>query len=145
MAATHQASAIWSRPSATMVPQAGSGGGTPAPTKLSVASTKITMPTCNVATTMMVLIVPGNRWLISILEVDTPATLAKATYSILFDRLYVRRNQIIHGGATWNGSINRDQVRDGARIVEFLVPVFIDVMMDNRGHNWGPPYYPIVS
>ena len=65
--------------------------------------------------------------------------------SILFDRLYVLRNQIIHGGATWNSSINRDQVRDGARIVGFLVPVFIDVMMDNRGHDWGPPYYPIVS
>ena len=65
--------------------------------------------------------------------------------SILFDRLYVLRNQIIHGGATWNSSVNRDQVRDGARIVGYLVPLFIDVMMDNRGHDWGPPYYPIVS
>ena len=65
--------------------------------------------------------------------------------SILFDRLYVLRNQIIHGGATWNSSLNRDQVRDGARIIGFLVPVFIDVMMDNRDHDWGPPYYPIVS
>ena len=65
--------------------------------------------------------------------------------SILFDRLYVLRNQVIHGGATWNSSINRDQVRDGARILGHLVPLFIDVMMDNRGHDWGPPYYPIVS
>ena len=65
--------------------------------------------------------------------------------SVLFDRLYVLRNQIIHGGATWNSSVNRDQVRDGARIVGYLVPLFIDVMMDNRGHDWGPPYYPIVS
>lgn len=65
--------------------------------------------------------------------------------SILFDRLYVLRNQIIHGGSTWNSSVNRDQVRDGTRIVGSLVPLFIDVMMDNRGHEWGPPYYPIVS
>ena len=65
--------------------------------------------------------------------------------SILFDRLYVLRNQIIHGGATWNSSQNRDQVRDGARIVGFLIPVFIDVMMDNLNHDWGPPYYSIVS
>lgn len=39
---------------------------------------------------------------------------------ILFDRLYVLRNQIIHGGATWNSSVNRDQVRDGARTVIVL-------------------------
>lgn len=65
--------------------------------------------------------------------------------SILFDRLYVLRNQIIHGGATWNSSVNRDQVRDGARIAGSLVPLFIEVMMDNRSHDWGPPYYPIVS
>ena len=65
--------------------------------------------------------------------------------SILFDRLYVLRNQIIHGGATWNSSVNRDQVRDGTRILESLVPLFIDVMMDNRRHDWGPPYYPMVS
>ena len=52
----------------------------------------------------------------------------EAVLSILFDRLYVLRNQIIHGGATWNSSMNRDQVRDGARIMSFLVPVFVDVM-----------------
>ena len=65
--------------------------------------------------------------------------------SSLFDRLYVLRNQLIHGGATWNSSVNRDQVRDGARIMAFLVPVFIDVMLDNPEQRWGPPYYPIVS
>ena len=37
------------------------------------------MPTCNVPTTMMVLAVPDNRWLINILGVDAPATLAKDT------------------------------------------------------------------
>ena len=65
--------------------------------------------------------------------------------SAVFDRLYVLRNQLIHGGATWNGSLNRDQVRDGARIMAFLVPLFIDLMMANPRVDWGSPYYPVVD
>lgn len=63
----------------------------------------------------------------------------------LFDRLYVLRNQIIHGGSTWNSSVNRQQVRDGAAILGFLLPVFVDIMMDNPDRNWGQPFYPVVS
>ena len=66
-------------------------------------------------------------------------------HSMLFDRLYVLRNQLVHGGATWNSSVNRDQVRDGARTLGFLVPIFVDLMMDNQGENWGLPYYPVVE
>ncbi len=62
----------------------------------------------------------------------------------VFDRLYVLRNQLVHGGSTWNSDINRDQVRDGAAILEFLVPVFVDVMMDNPQEDWGRPFYPVV-
>lgn len=65
--------------------------------------------------------------------------------SVLFDRLYVLRNQLIHGGATWNGSVNRDQLRDGATILLTLLPIFIDLMMDNANENWGAPYYPVVG
>lgn len=64
--------------------------------------------------------------------------------SFLFDRLYVLRNQIIHGGATWNSSVNREQVRDGANILSVLMPIFIDIMMDNSAENWGEPFYPVV-
>ncbi len=63
----------------------------------------------------------------------------------LFQRLYVLRNQLIHGGATWNSSVNRGQVRDGARIMAFLVPLFIELMMDNPHKDWGKPYYPVVE
>lgn len=63
----------------------------------------------------------------------------------LFDRLYVLRNQLIHGGATWNGSVNRQQVRDGASILAFLAPVFISLMLENPEINWGPPNYPVVE
>jgi hypothetical protein len=65
--------------------------------------------------------------------------------SCVFDRLYVLRNQIMHGGATWNGSVNRDQVRDGAAILGFLVPVFAELMMDHPHDEWGSPSYPVVD
>jgi len=69
----------------------------------------------------------------------------RAVLGMLFDRLFVLRNQLVHGGATWNSSVNRDQVRDGARILGFLVPIFVDLMMDNPDMNWGLPYYPVVD
>ena len=69
----------------------------------------------------------------------------KVVLSMLFDRLYVLRNQIVHGGATWNSSVNRDQVKDGSRILRSLVPVFVDIMMENHNSNWGSPYYPVVK
>jgi hypothetical protein len=69
----------------------------------------------------------------------------RAILEIVFDRLYVLRNQIIHGGATWSSSVNRDQIIDGANIMGFLVPTFIDLMMDNPGLDWGRPYYPVVE
>lgn len=64
---------------------------------------------------------------------------------LLFDRLYVLRNQLFHGGSTWNSSINRNQVQDAARVLAFLVPVFVDLMMDNPGSDWGSPHYPVVE
>ncbi len=72
-------------------------------------------------------------------------TNTKAVLLMLFDRLYVLRNQIVHGGSTWNSSVNRNQVQDGAKILAFLVPIFVDIMMDNPNNDWGAPYYPVVS
>ena len=60
----------------------------------------------------------------------------------LFERLYVLRNQIVHGGATWRGQTNRDQVRDGQQIMAFTVPRFINIMIDNPDEDWGLPHYP---
>jgi hypothetical protein len=65
--------------------------------------------------------------------------------TLVFDRLYVLRNQLVHGGSTWNSIVNRDQVRDGAAILSFLVPVFTDVMMENPDEEWGRPFYPVVD
>ena len=60
----------------------------------------------------------------------------------LFDRLYVLRNQLMHGGATWNSTVNRHQVRDGVEILNFLVPIFVIIMMEHPGIPWSKPFYP---
>ena len=65
----------------------------------------------------------------------------KTVLTILFRRLYTLRNQLVHGGATWKSEHNPDSVRPGARIMEILVPIFIDIMLDNATEPWGPPYY----
>ena len=64
---------------------------------------------------------------------------------VVFDRLYVLRNQLVHGGATWNSSINRAQVKDGAAVLGWLLPVFIDIMLENPDQDWGKPFYPVVK
>lgn len=63
----------------------------------------------------------------------------------LFDRLYVLRNQLVHGGATWNSAVNRGQIRDGAAILATLIPIFVDIMMDAPEADWGRPFYPVVE
>jgi hypothetical protein len=65
--------------------------------------------------------------------------------SILFDRLYILRNQLVHGGATWGGGVNRDQVRDGAALLHGMLPIFVDLIMDFPNREWGRPYYPVVE
>ncbi len=65
--------------------------------------------------------------------------------AVVFDRLYVLRNQLVHGGATWNSGINRDQIRDGASILGQLVPAVLHIMMDSGSAFWGDPCYPVVD
>ena len=65
--------------------------------------------------------------------------------SVVFNRLYTLRNQLIHGGATWNGNVNRDQLRDCTRLLGKLVPVIIALMMDNPNALWGDAVYPVVD
>ena len=67
------------------------------------------------------------------------------TLSIVLSRLYVLRNQLMHGGATWNGTINREQVRDAAAIMVRLVPELLTIMMDHPDTLWGSPAFPVIS
>lgn len=64
---------------------------------------------------------------------------------LLFHRLYVVRNQLIHGGATWAGKVNRSQIRDGSALLGDMVPLVIEIMMDNADENWGIPIYPVIA
>jgi hypothetical protein len=64
--------------------------------------------------------------------------------SVVFDRLYVLRNQLVHGGSTWNGRVNRRQVADGASLLYDLVPVLLACMIDNPELDWGPIAYPVI-
>lgn len=66
-----------------------------------------------------------------------------ALLQIVFHRLYTLRNQLVHGGATWNGEVNRDQVRDCVSILGRLVPLIIPTLMDHPGEDWGPVHYPV--
>ena len=65
--------------------------------------------------------------------------------NILFERLYVLRNQIIHGGATYRGSVNRSQVKDGAKLMMALMPHIAELMMDGPDVDWGVATFPVID
>ena len=92
----------------------------------------------------------SNRWeasfasskkaaFVSVMHGETATVLG-----IVFDRLYVLRNQLVHGGATWNSQINRAQIADGVRILATLVPRIIAIMMEHPQQDYGDVLYPVV-
>ncbi|HVN43466.1 MAG TPA: hypothetical protein VMT50_11830 [Steroidobacteraceae bacterium] len=68
-----------------------------------------------------------------------------AVLSVVLSRIYTLRNQLIHGGATWGSSVNREQLRDCTRFMAKLVPLLIEIMMDHRDTLWGDACYPVVK
>jgi hypothetical protein len=64
---------------------------------------------------------------------------------VMFNRIYTLRNQLMHGGATWDGSVNRSQLRDCAKLLGKLVPLVILLMLDNPKTLWGDACYPVVK
>ena len=64
---------------------------------------------------------------------------------VVFDRLYVLRNQLVHGGATWNSSINRQQVRDGAALLGTLLPAILSLMLEHPELELGEVSYPVIQ
>lgn len=69
----------------------------------------------------------------------TPELLA-----LVFQRIYTLRNQLMHGGATWNGQTNRAQVQDCAKLMGQIVPVVVEIMMAHPETLWGEACYPVV-
>jgi len=64
---------------------------------------------------------------------------------VMFDRLYTLRNQLLHGGATWNSHVNRHQISQGAEIMGQVVPIVIHLMMNDNQRVWGDACYPVVE
>jgi hypothetical protein len=69
----------------------------------------------------------------------------KRVFAVMFDRLYVLRNQLVHGGSTWNSAVNRGQISDGAKILDSVVPIIVHLMMENPNQLWGDPCYPVIK
>ncbi len=63
----------------------------------------------------------------------------------VFERLYVLRNQLMHGGARWNSALNRSQVRQGTEILSALVPAFLKVMDGCSRRDWGQLAFPPID
>ena len=61
--------------------------------------------------------------LLGILNViDVLGGMTQKVMGIMFDRLYTLRNQLLHGGATWNSNVNRSQISQGAEIAHCYSP-----------------------
>ncbi|MDA0696744.1 MAG: HEPN domain-containing protein [Proteobacteria bacterium] len=72
---------------------------------------------------------------------DTPEILVA-----VFNHLYTLRNQIIHGGATFNSTVNRTQLKDACTILFTLIPEMLQVMLNHpNDKTWGKPFYPVVK
>ena len=92
-----------------------------------------------------------NEWL----EAKSKATKAAHTalanndtttvLSIILSRLYVLRNQIMHGGATYGSGANRQQLADCSALMLDIVPLFIELMMAGQNQLWGDAAYPLID
>lgn len=59
----------------------------------------------------------------------------------ILSRLYVLRNQVVHGGATWNSKVNRPQIQTCTTVLMQLMPIIIGLMM-HPDARFDPIAYP---
>lgn len=65
-------------------------------------------------------------------------------FSIVLDRLYVLRNQVLQGGATYQSQVNREQVGDGVALLSSIMPIIISIMLNSSQEDWGKIAYPVI-
>lgn len=65
--------------------------------------------------------------------------------SIVLSRVYTLRNQIIHGGSTWNSQVNREQLDNCTKMMWKLVPLIIHIMLEHPKSLWGEAVYPVIN
>ncbi len=62
---------------------------------------------------------------------------------VLFDRLYIMRNQVFHGASTKGSSLNRRTLTYSADLLGRLLPVMIDAIIRNGlNEDWGEVCFP---
>ncbi len=63
----------------------------------------------------------------------------------LFENLSVVRNQIVHGGSSGEDSHGRNQVIWGTKILQSIIPQFLNFIQENKAVDWGEPPFPRVG
>jgi hypothetical protein len=64
-------------------------------------------------------------------------------YSLAFDRLYVMRLQLLHGGATFGSRVNRKTLQLCEVVLRHLMYGILEVMIERgSGTDWGEASYP---
>jgi hypothetical protein len=64
----------------------------------------------------------------------------------LLDRIHFVRNQLVHGGSSYNGRLNRTAVRRASQMLDHLLVCFLQVIMEH-GYmdDWGELCYPPIT
>lgn len=62
-----------------------------------------------------------------------------------FERMQTLRTIIVDGGVSWKAAEHRKTVDDACRLLSALLPLVIDIMMDNPHRDWGRPHFPAVN
>jgi len=75
-----------------------------------------------------------------LIDRDTTNTLNHC--SNILQRVYVLRNQVIHGAATYESSMNRDQMHVCTLFMRGFLLRIINVMIAKPHHDWGQINYP---
>jgi hypothetical protein len=67
----------------------------------------------------------------------------RAVMDMTLDRIYLARCQLVHGGATYSGRLNRTGIRRCALMLGHLLVAFGDVIIDGAWRDdWGGICYP---
>lgn len=62
--------------------------------------------------------------------------------SMILHRFYSLRNQLLHGGATFESILNRNQIEDALQLMFGVFPVIVQLMMETPDKSvFGEPYY----
>ena len=64
----------------------------------------------------------------------------------LLDRIHFVRNQLVHGGSTFGGQLNRTAVRRASTMLDHLLACFLQILMEH-GYvdDWGALCYPPIE